>query len=578
MMACEDEVNISDSTSGGNKNLKDAYVTIAINTLSDNVAKSAPTGGEEGDGHEAGLPNEDKINDLLLIFFKGTNLNTALNTEVSEVLYINSGEILPGNTTKTQKVSLEEDIYNLIVLVNTGNIASQLSGKTVKEVSDYLQKSAWTLSGNIYSDFIMSSANEATIDLTRPTTVNSPAVATVDVQRVAARIDVLPNQGNGGTNTYSVLNGSDVIANVTINKVRAVNLLTAGSYLIKRTATTVNGIPVYLGKETPQSGNQTNYVIDPWTDLKTKANLTGGNFNIDMGGAGSSAATALYADYFTNINFSTNDNIKKPLDSKDFYILAYTMENTMDKDNQLNGYSTGIVYETTYIPTVITSYNPSSPKNEEIANTQAITFFTTINNKSIHNTLESVEFPFLEGVQSDDFFSYLFNTGNTWQELKDYSKRIKYNDLLGFKAYLNKLLEGKVLTARLDRNVSWSAFVLESYGYSINNSLVSINQGGINTTQQLSALGIKAYENGLCYYPYWIRHSNDNTIESTIMEFGIVRNNVYKLKVLSFSGLGKPSPYDPDIDNPGNPDEESNIKIRIWVRPWKLILHPEIIM
>ncbi len=62
------------------------------------------------------------------------------------------------------------------------------------------------------------------------------------------------------------------------------------------------------------------------------------------------------------------------------------------------------------------------------------------------------------------------------------------------------------------------------------------------------------------------------------MEFGIVRNNIYKLKVQSFSGPGKPFPYDPATDNPENKNEESDVSLKISIKPWKLIEHPEIIL
>ncbi len=561
----------------GSSKIRTAYVSVVINTLSEQIVRSNPSGGEEGDGSENAFENEDQINNLTLVFFTGADLNSSLNDTIKEIIYLGANQILPGNVTRVQKIELEKEIYNLLLLTNTGNISSQLRGKTVQELCDYVQTQAWTLSGGVYSNFVMTSAAQEQVDLIQPTSESSPAVARVDVQRIASRIDVLSNQGSNGTNTYPIQDGNQVIARVTLNRVRLMNRLTAGAYLIKRTAATVTDTPEYLGAETPQSGNQTNYVIDPWTSLKTADHLTGGYFNPGTGGTGTSPATDLYADYFTETTFSDADAIRAPLSGKDYYILGYTLENTMDKDSQLNGYTTGVMYETTYVPTQITGYNPSNLSNEVLNNTDAITFFTLNNNQSVYNSLESVAFSSFSEAQPDDFFSYTFTPSNTWQEVSDYADRINNNDILGFKSYLTGLLSGKILTDNLDQNLSWSAYLLETYGYSSQNGIV-INQGGKNTIRLLTARGIGAYENGLNYYPYWIRHSNDNTIQSAVMEFGIVRNNIYKLRVLSFSGLGKPEPYDPDTDNPENPDEESHIRVLIWVRPWYLILHPEIVL
>lgn len=76
-----------------------------------------------------------------------------------------------------------------------------------------------------------------------------------------------------------------------------------------------------------------------------------------------------------------------------------------------------------------------------------------------------------------------------------------------------------------------------------------------------------------CYYYYWNRH-NDNGLDTSMgpMEFGVVRNNVYKLAVTEISQLGHPrlSENDPDPENPDNPDESGKIyfKVSVKVLPW----------
>ena len=76
-----------------------------------------------------------------------------------------------------------------------------------------------------------------------------------------------------------------------------------------------------------------------------------------------------------------------------------------------------------------------------------------------------------------------------------------------------------------------------------------------------------------CYYYYWNRH-NDNQRNGVMgpMEFQVVRNNVYKLAVTEISKLGHPrkTENDPDPEDPGTPDEQSNIYFRVHVEvlPW----------
>ncbi len=75
------------------------------------------------------------------------------------------------------------------------------------------------------------------------------------------------------------------------------------------------------------------------------------------------------------------------------------------------------------------------------------------------------------------------------------------------------------------------------------------------------------------YYYYWNRH-NDNLdpYKMGIMEFAVVRNNVYKLCVDSISKFGHPDPTDPDPDpvKPNDPDESVNYYFTVTVKvlPW----------
>lgn len=90
---------------------------------------------------------------------------------------------------------------------------------------------------------------------------------------------------------------------------------------------------------------------------------------------------------------------------------------------------------------------------------------------------------------------------------------------------------------------------------------------------QLRATGIpfvvETYEKGVCYYHAYARHDNSGgSAGVTPMEFGIVRNNIYRLKV-SFSGPGFP---DPDVTD----DEPLGIKPYIFTRPWYKVVHEEI--
>ena len=69
-----------------------------------------------------------------------------------------------------------------------------------------------------------------------------------------------------------------------------------------------------------------------------------------------------------------------------------------------------------------------------------------------------------------------------------------------------------------------------------------------------------------CYYKYWIRHlDNLNNTEMGVMEFAVVRNNLYRMLITGVSDLGDGTP---EIV-PDTPDEgETYLKVILNVKPW----------
>ena len=70
--------------------------------------------------------------------------------------------------------------------------------------------------------------------------------------------------------------------------------------------------------------------------------------------------------------------------------------------------------------------------------------------------------------------------------------------------------------------------------------------------------GILKYEDGICYYTYWIRHADDGDPDKiSPMEYAIVRNNIYQVEVASITTIGPPEPED-----------EVNAAIKVYVVNW----------
>lgn len=81
-----------------------------------------------------------------------------------------------------------------------------------------------------------------------------------------------------------------------------------------------------------------------------------------------------------------------------------------------------------------------------------------------------------------------------------------------------------------------------------------------------------------CYYYYWVRHNgigSANDGEMHPMEFGVVRNNIYKIAVTKVSGLGKPGDFEPNPDEEDDPEKGQDptsayLTVSVQVDPWEV--------
>lgn len=580
-VACENGILFDGGGECPHKKAEKATTTYVTATI------SVPTTRAESSGVvEDGQPNENKIANLCIFFYQANSLDEAVanNTEILGSVYFEGDSEFQSNSdgtkisvTKQIKIAKPQSIstYGILAVANAGDLrktfdpdnerATVRSLLNVARYADYDKTNAiaWTITGGEKTNFIMSSERSAQVTITGSETPADPARVTVSLERMAARIDFAKYLDSYPVNSPS-------IATVKPKAFKLINLLNAGSYLFKRVSTDGTAIS-YLGDET-----DLNYVIDPWTTAKTENNLNADR-PFDFNGAKVNAFY-LYRNYFDRSYESMDENfglatpIPDQFTGNDYYILDYTLENTTFKDAQLNGYSTGIMFQAVYIPNSVTKYQYTAADggaNVVVAGTEGETFFSSDHKARISSSLEAVVFPALAQIQPDksNFFAHVFNTSHTYQDLKNYADRMDKDDALGFRAYLQSELEGKRLTSRLNKTISWNGFLAEKFGIT----------NGVFTSaviEKLKETGVNAYVNGICYYPYWIRHEDNGSSEMGIMEFGIVRNNVYKLKIISFSGLGEPSPYRPNT----TPDEDLSIKMEISVRAWTLREHPSIIL
>lgn len=543
--------DIDTAPSGGGGMSASSYVSLSFASQQSTPTRSNPTGGEQGDEDETGQDYENEIKSAVAFFYQGSGtdgVNSSGTTPIMAVATFNVGSYTePGNgidrtyTTTPQQVDLDDGTYNVLVVANPG--ADWWTGQslTLADVRNHIQTTAWTASGSDYSDFVMTSAADATLTLNSNPESN-PAKATVNVERMAARLDYKAKA------SYPCTDPAYTGATVEITGAALVNNLTAGSYMLKRVASTVDGVPTYLGNETPDAGVQTNYVLDPWTAVKTSDN---NSFTI---GGEVKTAEDLYGEWFGNLSQDPNnwaDYVQPGIEVSDgteqWQRIGYTLENTTAAEEAGKRYSTGVVFKAKFNPQGVANY------------TEGETFFAY--GTKIYASMEDMMAGFY-GSKFDDLDN--ITSCATWGDVKQFiTSTLLTNDPSGYNKYLEGLAEGKddSETVANASSLTWGNYMLNECGYSKDeNGKVVLDQNDKVTRIALQPYGTRTYEDATCYYTWWVRHSNDNDdTKKGIMEYAIVRNNIYKLTVNSVYSLG------------GEVPEEESLIVDVYVNDWLLL-------
>lgn len=533
--------DIGNAPSEGGGLSASSYVSLSFASQQGTPTRSNPTGGEQGDGQETGQDDENAITSAVAFFYQGTDqegVNSTGTTPIKAVVSFNNiGNGTDENstgidrkyTTTPQQVDLDDGTYNVIVVANPG--ADWWTGQslTLDDVRDHIQTTAWTVSESGYSNFVMTSAADATLTL-NSNPEDDPAKATVDVERMAARLDYMNSK-----DSYECTDPAYSGATVKITGAALVNNLTEGSYLLKRVADDVNGTNLsYLGDETAdENGVATNYVLDPWTASKN------GN---------------LYGTWFMNGSPDPNwwaDYVQPGTSVSGWLRIGYTLENTTAADAAGSDYSTGVVFKAKFNPQGVANY------------TDGATFFAL--GTHLFASMEDM----MTYVYGADFsqFDDKINACTDWAAVKNFAASLLDNDPSGYKSFLQGQDDTQDFTS-VKESLKWKAYMSNNCGYSasLNNDVysVTLDQNGSVTRNALQSYGVRTYEDATCYYTWWVRHSNDNNDDAKgIMEYAIVRNNIYKLTVNSIYSLGN--------DVPG---EDENIILDVYVNDW-LLLDPE---
>lgn len=303
------------------------------------TTESGPQGGEKGDGREPGINHENDVNSLTVLLYKSDKDDLSDDDAKIDYVYTFTGlTSLSSSSYTTGPREIDAAIvgknYHVIVIANADDMTSRCKGK-ISEVRDLQMSKVCTRDADItkFSNFIMSSKKDAMIDFTKEGSETNPYVVNVDIERLAARIDIIPNATYDVTGKgyyYNVMDGTNVIGGFKLESVTPTNVMTKGEYLIKRVSSDAAVSEVtYFGVEKMDATTKasTNYVVCPWT--KDRAGLTL---------AEAEGPTSLY-----NVKKTTSTST---VVGEASYILDYVMENTTTDNKEDN--STGLIFKGKY--------------------------------------------------------------------------------------------------------------------------------------------------------------------------------------------------------------------------------------
>lgn len=330
-------------------------------------ATKGPQGGEEGDGREQGINHENDVNSLTVLLYKSDKDDLSEADAKIDYVYtftgLKSSSSTGGVTYTTGPREIDPVIvgknYHVLVIANAGDMTSRCKGKKISKIRDMQMDKVCTRNDDIanFTDFVMSSKKDAKIDFSGKSgsgtgTESDPYMVDVNIERLAARIDIIPTAAFDGTSQgyyYNVMDGTNVIGGFKLESVTPTNVMTKGEYLIKRVSSDKDVSSVtYFGLEAKDADNKaTNYVVCPWT--KDRAGLTL---------AKAEGPASLY-------------NVQEVASTKS-YILDYVMENTTT-DNA-GDYSTGLIFKGKYYEETEWDATKKQPKAGSIGKEKEYTY------------------------------------------------------------------------------------------------------------------------------------------------------------------------------------------------------------
>ncbi|OUP17931.1 hypothetical protein B5F32_12785 [Parabacteroides distasonis] len=521
--------------------------------------------------------------------------------------------------------------YQVFAIVNAGaDLKTKIT--SLKELRDYVAEGTVIAKNGTdvanANEFLMSThkmVSDATpanfpsiVSLSSQNTAENPAKTAVYVERLAARIDLTYNTPEEGKVALDFDNESSPVnkqGSFHLTGYTLINQWQGNTKMFKQVSPTVDsyeedlemnaqyneGDPLrYLGDEiwqwdpTSKPNGLFNFVLSESFIEKTLADVANNKWE------------NLYRNYF---NEGLNDvnkvtaiplnnppvSYEDPVNNRTYYPISYVRENTLNTSAQVHGYSTGVIFRTKFTPNEdfkMTEYvNGAISDKAQLDDTENFVFLTAEHfngkeaQKLVYKNIKTVAaraFNIPDGTDKTNLLKGIMEgwTDDVTSTLADVKTAIEGMSIKNkleekFKKYLeDQLSTATNLTPELKNKLTYKGFV-NAQDQKLQVILNKTDNMSSITTDEIGPLaenyGVSFFRNGQSYHKFWIRH-NDNMADKKmgVMEFCIVRNNVYQLFVKGVRGLGDPLPYTPGKDKPDTPDEnnELTIDVTIYVKDW----------
>ena len=520
--ACSDD---TDASGGENPEEARAYTTVTI-AVPNGVAEtraSDPTADTDDTNMDIGLTDEYKVTKANLYLFPGGTGSSFGSAKLTEIISISQFTQTTTTTSDqktivwtSKKTALTPGDYRIYIVVNgTVNGVGDSDKETLTEAA-FLAKTtadATSVIAAVPSDGLVmasrspNSNNSNTLPyIAQEITKDPEQTIAATVERVMGKITVTA----GGTNASSAATANKYTSfSTTVTAIGNIKDITLKNYYVvnaRKDGYYFRHVDKEISVTNPLTeanyGNSSAtlpYVTDPKTYDKTYTSTPAlANSYGDWYLQGSSAFGLSSFGTFSGTYMDMPGYSSGAVETK---VAAYCYENTMLKDKQKNGYTTGIVFKAEIAPSKMMQKMSSGGGVEET------------------NTIGSI----------GEIF---------------YHSGIFYKDIEALK-------EAGVLLA--DGTTSSSA----------NGAPADLKKNDVQCFKKESTDG-----KFICYYPYWIKHLPSDTAED-VMEFGIVRNNVYQVTVASIQGVGKDGVTENIITDTETDDPTTVLlNVKLSIKPW----------